>query len=153
MSSCGDSSPTLSPRDPFRARSETPDIVEPPEFTSISSAGPFNLADELAMAEDSEHEGDSARLLAPSWNRSSLVLSDYEGSEYGDVDDDSDGYLTGHINADERQLDDLAADVALKESKNGIITQFVEHLRCMRGQTDVENNAKRYFRGNFFSGT
>lgn len=137
-----DVSPTVSPRNSLRAvRSNTPDIIEP-EIPSLSAGGGFNLAAELAMAEDGEGDG----YLSPPKNRGSTVLSDYEGSEYGDIDDDSDGYLNDHVDSDQQQLQVLVDEVTRKDASQGPIAQFVHDLRRMRGQLDVENNARRYQR-------
>lgn len=131
-----------SPRNSLDTCSETSDIIEPEEFTPLSPLGGVNLADELAMAEDSEHEK-STGLLAPPQSRNSSSLSDYDGSEYGDIDDDSDGYLSNYINADQQQLNQLVEEVIERGAGNGVIGQFVQDLRGMRGQIDVENNARR----------
>ena len=136
MSSYDDTSPVISPRNSIRARSETPDIIEPADFRS----GGFNLADELAMAEDSDDGG----FLAPPQNRNSAALSDYEGSEYGDPDDDSDGYLSDHVDVDEQQLRGLVEEFVGRDARSsGAIGKFVQDLRGMRGQMDVENNVRR----------
>jgi hypothetical protein len=136
MSSYDDTSPVISPRNSIRARSETPDIIEPAEF----EPGGFNLADELAMAEDSDDGG----FLAPSQNRNSAALSDYEGSEYGDPDDDSDGYLADHVGVDEQQLRGLVEEFVGRDVRSsGAVGRFIQDLRGMRGQMDVENNARR----------
>jgi hypothetical protein len=140
MSSYEDTSPMISPRNSIHTRSETPDIIDPPNFTT--GAG-FNLADELAMAEDSEHE-ENKGFLAPPQIRNTTALGDYEGSEYGDPDDDSDGYLSDHIDVEERQLLALVEEVTEKDARSGIVGRFVQDLRGMRGQMDVENNARRY---------
>ena len=142
MSSYDDTSSVNSPCEAFHGRSETPDIIQPNEFGSPSAAGGFNLADELAMAEDSDHE-QGRGFLVPPQNRNSGVLSDYEGSEYGDPDDDSDGYLSDHVDLNELQLRALVEEFVGKDSKSGVIGQFVQDLRGMRGQMDVENNARR----------
>jgi hypothetical protein len=134
MSSYEDTSPVLSPRNSLDARSVSPEIIEP-EF----SGGGFNLADELAMAEDEDDTG----FLAPSINRNSAVLGDYEGSEYGDPDEDSDAYLSDHVDLDEKQLQALVEEVTGKDARSGVIGRFVQDLRGMRGQLDVENNARR----------
>lgn len=94
------------------------------------------------MAEDGEGDG----YLSPPKNRGSTVLSDYEGSEYGDIDDDSDGYLNDHVDSDQQQLQVLVDEVTRKDASQGPIAQFVHDLRRMRGQLDVENNARRYQR-------
>jgi hypothetical protein len=133
-------SPTSSPRHSLAARSITPDIIEPTD--DFASSGGFNLADELAMAEDSETE--EAGFLAPPANRNSSALSDYEGSEYGDIDEDSDGYLSDHIDKEEQLLNALVQEYADGNAKEGAIGQFVEELRGMRGQMEVENHARRY---------
>ena len=138
MSSYDDTSPVISPRNSIRARSETPDIIEPTEYGS----GGFNLADELAMAEDS----DEGVFLAPPQNRNSAGFSDYDGSEYGDPDDDSDGYLSDHVDVDEQQLSVLVEELVGRDVRSsGAIGRFIRDLRGMRGQMDVENNARRYF--------
>jgi hypothetical protein len=142
MSSYEDVSPVTSPRNSLYARPETPDIVETQEFTPLSPSGGINLADELAMAEDPEHEDDTG-FLAPPQNRNSSSLSDYDGSEYGDIDDDSDGYLSDYIDADQQQLNQLMEDVVEKGGRDGPIGQFVQDLRGMRGQMDVESNTRR----------
>ena len=139
MSSYDDTSPVISPRNSLHVRSGTPDIIEP-EFETGGLG--FNLADELAMAEDSEHE-DNTEFLAPPLNRNSIIVSDYEGSEYGDPDDDSDGYLGDHVDVDELQLQALVEEIAGKDARSGVAGQFVQNLRGMRGQMEVENNARR----------
>jgi hypothetical protein len=133
-------SPTSSPRHSLAARSITPDIIEPAD--DFASSGGFNLADELAMAEDSETE--EVEFLAPPTNRNSSALSDYEGSEYGDIDEDSDGYLNDRVDNEERLLNELVLEYAEGNAKAGVIGQFVEDLRGMRGQMEVENHARRY---------
>lgn len=94
------------------------------------------------MAEDSETE--EAGFLAPPANRNSSALSDYEGSEYGDIDEDSDGYLSDHIDKEEQLLNALVQEYADGNAKEGVVGQFVEELRGMRGQMEVENHARRY---------
>ena len=91
------------------------------------------------MAEDEDDTG----FLAPPINRNSSVLGDYEGSEYGDPDDDSDGYLSDRVDVDEQQLQALVEEVTGKDAQSGVIGRFVQDLRGMRGQLDVENNARR----------
>jgi hypothetical protein len=94
------------------------------------------------MAEDSDHE-DNTEFLAPPLDRNSMTVGDYEGSEYGDPDDDSDGYLSDHVDVDELQLQALVEEVAGKDARSGVVGQFIHNLRGMRGQMDVENNARR----------
>ena len=141
MSTYDDPSP---PPSPCGLRSETPDIIEPTEVDLAA----FNLAAELAMAEDNEHMGQQAErgfLATPVVNRYSAgYFSDYEGSEYGDPDDDSDGYLSEHVNPDEIQLRGLVQDVIGENAPRDVVGKFVHDLRGMRGQMDVENNARRY---------
>ena len=127
MSSYDDPSPLSSPR------SQTPDILEP------AATGGFSLAAELAAAEDSPGADEEDRHLVV--NRySAAYFSDYEGSEYGDPDDDSDGYLSQHVDPDERQLQGLVEELTTPEN---VVGKFVHDLRGMRGQMDVENNARR----------
>jgi hypothetical protein len=141
MSSYTSSPPVSRPNS--RARSETPDILEPPEYSSLSGGGGgFNLADELAMAEESETE--EAGFLAPPPNMASVAISGYEGSEYGDIDDDSDGYLSDRVDVDEQQLSELVDEFTEESSRHGAVGQFISDLRNMRGQMDVENHARRY---------
>jgi hypothetical protein len=121
----------------MHARSVTPDIIEP-----ATGNGGFNLADELAMAEESETE--DSGFLGPTQNRTSIALSDYEGSEYGDIDNDSDGYLDNRVDVDAQALADLLSDFTEESIVYGVIGQFIDHLRNMRGQMDVENHARRY---------
>jgi hypothetical protein len=127
MSSYDDPSPLSSPR------SQTPDIIEP------ATPGGFNLAAELAAAEDSPGDDGDGHLAVNRY--SACYFSDYEGSEYGDPDEDSDGYLSQHVDPDERQLQSLVDEVATPEN---VVGKFVHDLRGMRGQMDVENNARRY---------
>jgi hypothetical protein len=141
MSSYGDVSPLTSPRNSIRLRSESPDMIEPAE---LGLSGAFNLADELAMAEDSDHENGATLLVPPQLNRLGSALSDYEGSEYGDIDDDSDGYLSDHVDLNEQQLQALLDELATSDSRSGIIAQFVQDLRGMRGQMGVEDKVRRY---------
>jgi hypothetical protein len=146
MSSYDDTSTRTSPRNSLSTtRSETPDILEPSDIIANGASGGFNLADELAMAEeDCEQKEDVESFLSPLKNNTiSVVMSDYEGSEYGNIDDDSDGYLSDHIDIGERQLHELAVEVTGKDMKYGIIRQFVDELRGMRGQMEVENNTWR----------
>lgn len=142
MSSYSSSPPISRPNS--RARSETPDLLESPEYTALSGGGGggFNLADELAMAEESETE--EAGFLAPQQNRTSVAISGYDGSEYGDIDDDSDGYLSDRVDVDEQQLIELVDEFTEENSQHGAIGQFISDLRNMRGQMDVENHARRY---------
>jgi hypothetical protein len=133
-------SPGHSPQNSMHARSVTPDIIEPVNYASGS--GGFNLADELAMAEESETE--DSGFLGPAQNRTSIALSDYEGSEYGDIDNDSDGYLDNRVDVDAQALADLISDFTEESIVYGVIGQFIDHLRNMRGQMDVENHARRY---------
>ena len=144
MSSYDDPSPPPSPRD---LRSETPDIIEPTEDGPAAPYG-FNLAAELAMAEDDEHTGQEAErglLITPVVNRYSAgYFSDYEGGEYGDPDEDSDGYLSQYVNPDDVQLRDLLEDVTGENIPRNVVGKFVHDLRRMRGQMDVENNARQY---------
>ena len=142
MSSYEDvTSPPLSRNNSFHGRAETPDIVEPHDndCTSPTAGGGFNLADELAMAEDSD---DNATFLAPPTMRGGNMVSDYEGSEYGDIDDDSDGYLTDHLDVNELQLQQLVEEVGVGKEENAV-SRFVCDLRGMRGQMDVENRTRR----------
>jgi hypothetical protein len=122
-------------------RAGTPDVVVL-EYTDMSISteqGGFNLADELAMAEDGE-EG----LLGAPKRDSGTYHSDYEGSEYGDIDDDSDGYLSDHVEPHELQLQELAREYIPQNAQHGVIASFISKLRGMRGQMDVENNVRRY---------
>ena len=107
----------------------------------MSGGGGFNLADELAMAEDSECE--DTGFLAPPANRASTSHSDYEGSEYGDPDEDSDAYLSERVDLHERELAELVEEFAAENTRQGVIGQFMTELRNMRGQMDVENNTRR----------
>jgi hypothetical protein len=70
------------------------------------------------------------------------MASDYEGSEYGDIDDDSDGYLSEHVDVNEVQLLQLAEEVGVGRGENAV-SLFVSDLRGMRGQMDVENRTRR----------
>lgn len=155
------SSPLASPRNSLsslRAGSVTPDIIEPdPEFAG--DLGGFNLADELAMAENSDDEnmgrideGESGFLQMNNSNRDSVQSihslrsigqSDYEGSEYGDPDDDDgfDGYLCERVGKEEMEFARLVEEL---ERGGAGVGRFVEELRGMRGQMDVENHARRY---------
>ena len=144
MSSYGDDeSPPLSRQNSFQLRAETPDIIEPTdEFTSPTAGGGFNLADELAMAEESD--GENTGFLSPPKVRGlGNRTSDYEGSEYGDIDDDSDGYLSDHVDLNELQLQLLVEEVGAGRGGNAV-SLFVSDLRGMRGQMDVENLTRRY---------
>ena len=134
------SSPPTSPRNSLHGRSGTPDIIEPE-----GGGGGFNLADELAMAEEDEEDNNNTGFLIPPVNRNSTVISDYEGSEYGDPDDDSDGYLSDHIDVDEVQLQRLVEEVTGNDAQSGIVGRFMQDLRGMRGQMVVENKARRYY--------
>jgi hypothetical protein len=139
-----DTSPPLSRQNSFQLRSETPDIIEPHnEFTSPTGVGGgFNLADELAMAEESDGDN-AAEFLAPPKGRGGVnMASDYEGSEYGDIDDDSDGYLSEHVDVNEVQLLQLVEEVGVGRAENAV-SLFVSDLRGMRGQMDVENRTRR----------
>ena len=111
------------------------------ESADLPSGAGFNLADELAMAEEEGLEGHDTGRLSPTKSAVS-GRSDYDGSEYGDIDDDSDGYLDGRIDMDELELQGLVQEVS--GGKDGVINKFVQDLRGMRGQMDVENNARRY---------
>src|SRR2546430_5175069 len=112
------SSPIASPRNSIRAGSVTPDIEAETEFAG--GLGGFNLADELAMAENSEDENgghideadggflevNSKRDSVQSLQSLRSGRSDYEGSEYGDPDDDDgfDGYLCERVGREEIEL-------------------------------------------------
>lgn len=138
-----DISPPLSRQNSFQLRADTPDIIEPSdEFTSPAGAGGFNLADELAMAEDSDGENNAGYLSPPKGRGAGNRTSDYEGSEYGDIDDDSDGYLSEHVDVNEMQLLQLVEEVGTREAEN-TVSLFVSDLRGMRGQMDVENRTRR----------
>ncbi len=149
-------SPVASPRNSFRAGSVTPDIEAEAEFAG--GLGGFNLADELAMAENSEDEnvghidGADRGFLEVNSKRDSVQslrsarsvgLSDYEGSEYGDPDDDDgfDGYLCERVGREENEFGRLVEE--LEKGRAGV-GRFVTELRGMRGQMDVENHARRY---------
>jgi hypothetical protein len=138
-------------RESLYARSETPEIVEPEDDLTLHSTvsgggggGGVNLADELAAAEDFEDQDREESHLAPSQNRMSVIQSDYEGSEYGDIDDDSDdGYLSDRVDLQEQQLLQLAREYTGDTSRDGTVYNFIEKLRNMRGTIDVENNVRR----------
>jgi hypothetical protein len=139
ISSHDDPSPPASPRGP---RSETLDIIEPAD--DFRATGGFSLAAELAMAED-EHAGQDGVLEVPVVNwHSAGHYNDYDGSEYGDPDEDSDGYLLDHVDPDEVQLRGLVEDVMGENAPRNAVGKFVRDLRGMREQMDVENNARRY---------
>lgn len=138
MSSYDEPSPPPSSHGP---RSDTPDVIEP---AHLPQTGGFNLAAELAMAEDHPDEGAEEGLLSAPVNRYSAgYFSDYEGSEYGDPDDDSDGYLSDHVDPDEVQLEGLVEEVTGENAPRNAVGKFVRDLRGMRGQMDVENGARR----------
>jgi hypothetical protein len=150
-----------SPRSSLRGRSVTPDIIEPVEFSSGAGGGGggggFNLADELAMADNSDedneeeeeggqtgHLDESGYLGIPTGRGSVLsVRSDYEGSEYGDIDEDDsdDGYLSDRVDTQEVELRKLVEEYSL--GGRNAVTTFVDELRGMRGQMDVENHTRR----------
>ena len=144
MPSYDDVSPRISPVNSFHPRSETPDIIEPADYDPLSPARGFNLADELAMAEDSEHEDEEELFQGPPQNGNSLTQHNYEGSECSDIDDDTDIFISDHIDADEQQLNALIEDVIRENTNHNFIGQFVNDLRGMRGQLGVENHARRY---------
>jgi len=122
------------------SRLSTPDIII--DSADLQTGAGFNLADELAMAEEEGLEGHITGRLSPT--KSALSgRSDYEGSEYGNIDDDSDGYLDGRVDMDELELQGLVEEVS--GGKEGVINRYVQGLRGMRGQMDVENNARRYY--------
>jgi len=136
-------------RDSDYGGSDTPDIIIEDEMTltmedddESGKRGGFNLADELAAAEDFEHEDEEEGHLVPNQNRLSFQ-SDYEGSEYGDIDEDSDGYLSDHVDLNELQLSELVKEFC-GNSHHGIIGKFIEKLRNMRGTINMENNVRRY---------
>jgi len=138
-----DTYPSLSRQNSFQLRSETPDIIEQQnEFTSPTGGGGFNLADELAMAEDSDEDNAEGFLAPPKGRGGVNMASDYEGSEYGDIDDDSDGYLSEHVDVNEMQLLQLVEEVGAGRGENAV-SLFVSDLRGMRGQMDVENRTRR----------
>jgi len=122
---------------------------------TLSSAGGFNLADELAMAETSDNEeedpamqeGDSGFLGVMDGRTSGLSeRSDYTGSEYEDVEEDGDGYLSERLDYEAVELRRLEMEFE-REGGGGqgsVVARFVEELRGMRGQMDVENHARRY---------
>src|SRR5579862_393042 len=151
MSSYEPSSPVSASaydRDSIHGRAGTPDIiVEPDDETSFSRGVGFNLADELAAAEDEdiEHEVQDGTFLEPPQNRTSLFQSDYEGSEYGDIDDDSDGYLSDHVDVEEQDLNELINEYTGNNVRYGLVGRFVEEIRNMRGTIEVENNVRRYY--------
>ena len=129
----------------------TPDIMIE---RTLSSAGGFNLADELAMAETSDNEeedtamqeGDSGFLGVTDGRLSGMSeRSDYTGSEYEDIEEDGDGYLSERVDYEAVELRKL--EMELERGGGGglsVVARFVEELRGMRGQMDVENHARRY---------
>lgn len=150
MSSYEPTSPISYDNESLNGRTGTPDILEPEDLSfSGAAGGGFNLADELAAAEDSEHENENGFLVAPQ-NRMNVIHSDYEGSEYGDIDDDSDGYLSDHVDLEEQQLNRLVEEYSGDKRRHGVIGKFIEELRNMRGQMEVENNIRRYLLQRYF---
>lgn len=150
MSSYTGSSPLPSSRrSSLRERSVTPDIMIERD---LSSAGGFNLADELAMAETSDNEedpamqeGDSGFLDVMDGRVSGLSeRSDYTGSEYEDIEEDGDGYLSERVDYEAVELRRLEAELERGRGGQSVVARFVEELRGMRGQMDVENHARRY---------
>jgi len=49
-----------------------------------------------------------------------------------------------NIADDSEESQKLVEEITGQHAKNGVIGRFVQDLRGMRGQMDVENNARRY---------